>query len=41
MNKSYASSEIGGGEDPHAGDPEYEKHFNTAYAKLVEKIYAE
>lgn len=33
-NKSYMSSEIGGGEDSHAGDPEYNKDFNSAYAKV-------
>ena len=34
VNKSYQSSEIGGGEDAHAGDPEYAKDFNSAYAKV-------
>lgn len=37
-NKSYASSEIGGDESRY-GDPEVAKDFNSAYAKLVEKIY--
>ena len=31
VNKSYASSELGGGEDSHAGDPEFKKDFNSAY----------
>jgi hypothetical protein len=35
VNKSYQSSEIGGGEDAHAGDPEYAKDFNSAYAKVT------
>lgn len=30
-NKSYASSEIGGGEDSHVGDPEFSKDFHSAY----------
>jgi hypothetical protein len=34
VNKSYQSSEIGGGEDTHTGDPEYAKDFNSAYAKV-------
>ena len=31
MNKSYMSSEIGGGEDTKHGDPEYSKDFDSAY----------
>lgn len=38
INKSYASSEIGG-EEARGVDPEYSKDFNSAYAKLVEKLY--
>ena len=34
VNKSYQSSEIGGGEDTHTNDPEYAKDFNSAYAKV-------
>ena len=34
-NKSYASSEIGGGEDSHFGDPEFSKDFNSAYSKVM------
>jgi hypothetical protein len=30
-NKSYASSELGGGEDSHIGDPEFSKDFSKAY----------
>ena len=33
-NKSYQSSELGGGEDSHMGDPEYSKDFNNAYSKV-------
>lgn len=35
VNKSYQSSEIGGGEDTHTNDPEYAKDFNSAYAKVI------
>ena len=35
INKSYQSSELGGGEDTHTGDPEYAKDFNSAYAKVM------
>ena len=34
MNKSYASSEIGGGEETHVGDPEFSKDFGSAYQKV-------
>lgn len=37
-NKSYASSDVGGDES-HVADPEFSKDFNSAYSKLVEKIY--
>ena len=33
-NKSYASSEIGGGDEDHAGDPEFSRDFNSAYSKV-------
>jgi hypothetical protein len=33
-NKSYASSEIGGGEESVHGDPESSKDFNSAYQKV-------
>ena len=31
MNKSMTSSHVDGGEDPHAGDPEFSKDFSKAY----------
>ena len=34
VNKSYASSEIGGEESRFGGDPEYSKDFNSAYSKV-------
>jgi hypothetical protein len=37
-NKSYASSEIGGGEESVNGDPEFSKDFNSAYQKVIELI---
>lgn len=33
-NKSYASSEMGDQSDANAGDPEFSKDFNSAYAKV-------
>ncbi len=51
-NKSYQSSEMGNESQAYNDDPEYQKDFNSAYAKvreppvadasqLVEKIYQE
>ncbi len=41
MNKSYASSEIGGEESRYgANDPEYSKDFNSAYSKVkIAKVH--
>jgi hypothetical protein len=35
-NKSYASSEMGGQEEDHSGDPEFSKDFNSAYSKVCQ-----